>query len=168
MVRSRRVDSYLGLLAGLSCMLVSATDAAAQSRVHEQAITEAYSMWVRTTNARDLDAWAEFLAPDAIFLPADSPALTDRQAILDFYDGLFADDQFSLDCQQEQVEVAASEDIAWSSGRCEASFTDGEGRLAHGSSKWVKVWKRQPSGEWKCAANSWSATDPLDSRLEPQ
>ena len=141
-------------------MLAAPTDASAQSDVHEQAIAAAYSEWVQATNDRDLEAWASFLAPDAIFLPDGSPALSDRQSILDYYAALFADELFSLDCRQEHVEVAASEDIAWAAGRCEGTFTDSDGLKGYGSSKWVKVWKRQPSGEWMCVANSWASTAP--------
>lgn len=160
---SRSVKSgpcFVHLVAVGGLMILPAT-AAAQSDVHAHAIAEAYQEWVQATNDRDLQAWASFLAPDAIFLPAGGPALTDREAILTFYEGLFADDLFSLDCRQEQIEVAASQDLAWASGRCEASFTGTDGRIAHDSSVWVKVWKRQPSGEWKCAANSWGSADSL-------
>jgi uncharacterized protein (TIGR02246 family) len=138
----------------------SSDDAKAQSGPHEEAITKAYADWVQTVNARDLVAWASFLAPDAIFLPPDSPVLTDRQAILDLYAALFADDKFTLSCRQENVEVSESEDLAWSHGHCESTLTDPDGRLARGTSKWMKVWKRQPNGDWKCAANSWSSTAP--------
>lgn len=137
-------------------LFASVDEATAQSQEH--AVAKAYADWVQTTNAKDLEAWASFLAPEAIFLPPNSPILSDRKAILDFYAGLFADSQFSLDCRQERVEIAASGDMAWSSGHCSSSFTGPDGHLAHGSSKWMKVWKRQPSGEWKCAANSWSPT----------
>jgi len=139
---------------------LSRYDVQAQSGPHEQAITKAYADWVQTVNAKDLVAWASFLAPDAIFLPPNSPVLSDRQAILDSYAELFGDDKFALTCRQDEVEVSKSEDLAWSHGHCESTFTDPDGRLAHGTSKWMKVWKRQPNGDWKCAANSWSSTTP--------
>ena len=148
-----RADEVLGTADSSA----AATDAYAPRDSEGQAIAEAYAEWVQATNDRDLEAWAAFLAPNPIFLPADGPALTDREAILDYYEDLFADDLFALDCRQQQVEVAESEDLALASGRCEASFTGADGRLAHGSSTWVKVWKRQPSGAWKCVANSWGS-----------
>ena len=160
MSRSGKSGPRLVHLIAVGCLLTPVAKAAAQSEADGQVIAETYEAWVRATNDRDLKTWASFLAPDAIFLPADSPALTDREAILAYYERLFADDSFSLDCEQEQVEVAESDDLAWASGRCEASFTGADGRIAHGSSVWVKVWKRQPSGAWRCAANSWGSADP--------
>jgi len=136
------------------------TDVLAQADVHERAIAEAYTAWAETVNAKDLEAWSSYLAPDAIFFPPDSPVLASRSDILDFESRSFADPQFSLDCRLEDVEVASGEDMAWAHGHCNSSFTGADGRVAHGSTKWVKVWKRQPNGEWKCAVNAWNATGP--------
>lgn len=125
---------------------------------HRKAIEKAYVDWVDAANAKDLTRWASFLAPDALFLPPNHPALRDEQAILDFYSRAFADSRFSLSCRQERVEVAGSEELAWSAGTCEATFTGPGGDADQDSSKWVKVWKRQANGEWKCTVNSWSST----------
>jgi uncharacterized protein (TIGR02246 family) len=139
-------------------MLLATVHAFAQVESHEKAIGEAYREWVAATNARDLDRWTSFLAPDAIFLPPNSPALRDEMAIKDFYAQLFTDSRFSLDCRQERVEIAESENFAWSTGHCEATFTGPDGKEAHDKSKWAKVWKKSSSGEWKCVVNSWSST----------
>ena len=154
-----------GLLHAVWFLVVSqlllAGEVQAQSGPHERAIAEAYANWVETVNDKDLNAWASYLAPEALFFPPNSPILAGRAAIFQHYTALFADDQFSLTCRQEHVEVAASEDIAWAYGHCQSTFTGSDGQLAHGSTKWVKVWRRQPSGEWKCAVNSWSSTVPI-------
>jgi len=139
-------------------MLLATGNTYAQLGPHQKAIGEAYREWVGATNARDLEQWASFLAPDAIFLPPNSPALSDEKAIKDFYAQLFTDSRFSLNCRQERVEVAESEDLAWSTGHCEATFTGPDGKQAHDISKWAKVWKRLSNGEWKCMVNSWSST----------
>lgn len=129
-----------------------------QSGPHEQAIGTAYREWVDATNAKDMERWASFLAPGAIFLPPNNAVLSDEKAIRDFYAELFTDERFFLECRQERVEIAVSEDFAWSTGHCEATFTGTEGEEAHDSSKWAKVWRRLPTGEWKCTLNSWSST----------
>lgn len=129
-----------------------------QSSSHEKEIAKAYREWVNATNAKDIERWASFLVPGALFLPPNSPALTTESAIRGFYLELFADERFSLDCRQERVEVAGSEDLAWSTGHCEATFTGSDGEESHDRSKWAKVWKRLPTGEWKCTLNSWSST----------
>ena len=78
------------------------------------AIEKLYPAWVETTRSRDLEAFASFLAPGAHFQPPDHPALQSRQEIMEFYRKLYEDPQFALNCRQQQVEVAASGDMAWS------------------------------------------------------
>jgi ketosteroid isomerase-like protein len=139
-----------------------ASHAIAQQELHRQAIDTAYRNWVDATNAMDIDRWASFLAPDPLFLPPDQPALRGEPAVREFYERLFADHNFSLNCRQEQIELAESEDMAWSTGSCEATFTGPDDTAARSSSKWAKVWTRLPNGEWKCAVNSWSMNGPLE------
>ena len=129
----------------------------AGTQSHEEAIADTYREWLDATNGKDLERWASFLAPEPLFLPPNHPALRGETAIREFYARLFADDRFSLDCRQRQVTVAESEDLAWSAGSCEATLTAPDGEAARDSSKWAKVWVRQPNGDWKCALNSWSS-----------
>ena len=100
------------------------------------------------------------LAPNAVSLPPDNPRLESDEAILAFYSELFRDENFSLDCHQELIEIAVAEDAAWSSGHCRATLTGPDGPVAQGGSKWAQVWKRMPSGDWKRVMNSWSGTGP--------
>ena len=130
----------------------------AEREVHRKVIDNTYEDWVDAVNAKDLPRWASFLAPDALFMPPNRPALRDGQAIRDFYSELFVDSRFSLSCRQEKVEVAGSEELAWSTGTCHVTFTGPEGEAAQDSTKWVKVWQKQSNGEWKCRVNSWSST----------
>ena len=94
----------IGAILGISLLLpFAAEQALAQQEVHREAIDNAYRHWVDVTNAKDLDRWATFLAPDPLFLPPNHPALRGEQAIRDFCARSFADDRFSLNCRQERV-----------------------------------------------------------------
>ena len=90
-----------------------------------------------------------------MFQPPGSPLLETREAIFDYYQLAFADPNFALDCQQLAVEVANSGEMAWARGVCRATFTDSNGQLANGTSKWFKVWLKQADGLWKCKLNTW-------------
>jgi len=122
-------------------------------------IEQNYKAWVQVTNARDLELWSSYLAPDASFMPPDAPLLDTRDAILDYYRKAFADPHFSLDCKQLSVDVAQSGDMAWASGACKATFTDTDGQKASGTSRWFKVWLKQADGSWKCRVNTWDYTN---------
>jgi len=122
-------------------------------------ITKAYDEWVAATNAKDMEQWSSFLAPQPVFLPPGSPALETKQDIIDYYIELFEDPSFQLECAMTFVEVAESGDMAWARGTCQARFTAPNGDLATGSSKWTKVWVRLRDGSWKCRLNTWNYND---------
>ena len=140
------------------CILFSCFMVQAIAADHEFSIGETYARWVEATNARDIEQWGNFLAPEATFLPPDHPKLLTHEAIMAFYSDLFMDPLFHLDCEQESVVIAVAEDMAWSTGHCRATFSGADGKAAHDKSKWAKVWLRQPNGEWRCTMNSWSST----------
>lgn len=125
------------------------------------AIEKAYPAWVDSLNDKDIETWASFLAPNAQFQPPNVPALTTHEEIINFYKALFEDPRFALDCEQQQVEVAASGEMAWSRGICEGVLTGQDGEEERLKTKWLKVWQKQPDGEWKNLVNMWNSDLPL-------
>ena len=122
----------------------------------ELAIEETYYEWAAAANAKDIERWSTFLAPEAIFLPPDSGALNTHESIRNYYLESFADPNFTLHCKQHSIEIAASGDIAWSTGKCESTFTGSSGEKESGKSKWAKVWAKQSDGSWKGKLNIWN------------
>ena len=149
----RKMTSTLGVtclaaaLAGCSITLVTETD--------EQSIQNTYKAWVEVTNEKDIEKWSAFLATNPYFHPADSAPLVNSDEIISYYERSFADPNFSLDCVQEYVDVSASGEMAWSRGKCEATFTGPDGSRATGASRWFKVWIKQSDGSWRCRVNTW-------------
>jgi uncharacterized protein (TIGR02246 family) len=125
----------------------------------EQAINDAYSAWVEAANEKDIAKWSKFLADDPYFVPADSPPLTGTKEVIDYYKRLFADFWFSLDCEQQKVEVTESGEMAWAHGICNATFTGPDGNKANSTSRWLKVWIKQSDGSWRGRVNEWQYTD---------
>jgi len=125
----------------------------------EQTIHETYNAWVEAANEKDIAKWSTFLAENPYFSPADSPPLTSTDEIVDYYKKSFADSWFSLDCEQEQVEISESGEMAWARGICNATFTGPDGRKASGTSRWFKVWMKQSDGSWQGRVNSWKYVD---------
>lgn len=125
------------------------------SESEEQAIHNAYSAWVEAANEKDIAKWSTFLADDPYFDPADSPPLTNAEEVTDYYKRSFSDVWFSLDCEQELVEVSESGEMAWARGTCNATFTGPDGNRASGSSRWFKVWVKHLDGSWRGRVNVW-------------
>jgi len=133
-----------------------AASAGEKSADASDVILATYNDWVATTNAKDIDQWSTFVAPEAVFFPPGVPALDSTDALVAYYSRLFEDPNFTLDCAQTFVEVADSNDLAWSRGTCNATFSLPDGSVGRGSSKWAKVWVRLEGGEWKCRLNTWN------------
>ena len=59
------------------------------------------------------------------------------------------------------VKVVESGDVAYEYGRYELGFTgpDGKSGMEHG--KYVNVWRRMSSGEWKLVIDTFNSSDPL-------
>jgi ketosteroid isomerase-like protein len=127
----------------------------------EPAIHETYKAWVEATNRKDIDKWSTFLAPNPYFVPADSPPLSNAEAVIDYYARSFSDPMFSLDCRQEHIDVSKLGSMAWSRGSCNATFTGPDGEKASAKSHWLKVWVKQSDGSWRCRVNSWRNVDQL-------
>ena len=136
---------------------LASTQDHAQSISPKQIINKAYKNWVKATNAKDIKRWTSYLAPDAVFHPPNNPALIGNKAITDYYLELFSDELFALKCNQDTIIISESMDFAWSTGKCEATFTGQDGKKDKDKSKWIKIWIRLPNGDWKCKINSWSS-----------
>ncbi len=134
----------------------SCADVGAPKHDDVRLIHEAYEEWEKATNARDIEWWSTFVAPNAVFLPPGSSPLETIDEIRAYYSESFRDPAFSLACTQTLVEVADSRDIAWARGICEATFTTPVGDVENGTSKWIKIWIRMDDGTWKCKLNTWN------------
>ena len=150
-------------LFAFACLVISfrCTDSSELGELPKDArsIKSAYDEWVKSTNAKDIERWSSFLAPDAVFLPPGNPLLRSDEEIVAYYVELFNDPNFSLECDQIFVQVAKSRDMAWARGTCQAKFTTPDGDMGSGSSKWTKVWVRLDDGKWKCKLNTWNNND---------
>jgi rhodanese-related sulfurtransferase len=140
--------------------LKSLTDSLAESTDPDvQVIERTYKAWVEATNEKDIAKWSSFLANNPYFWPADSPPLNGRDAVLAYYEKSFSDPEFSLGCEQLEVRISKSGDMAWSRGVCEATYTMPDGSVGRGSSRWLKVWAKYPDGSWRCHINHWKSAN---------
>jgi len=155
--RRRRMIKQTVLTLTICCLIGPfAASAGDHSNDLSNVIHATYNKWVETTNAKDIAQWSTFVAPDAVFFPPDGPALDSKEDIVGFYTKSFDDPNFVLECTQTFIEVADSNDFAWTRGTCKATFSLPDGSIGRGSSKWAKVWVLMEDGEWKCRLNAWN------------
>lgn len=120
-----------------------------------QIINRTYEAWEEAANEKDLEKWSSFVADDPYFLPPDAPPLTSKKEVLDYIENSFSDPLFALACEQLEVDISESGDMAWSHGLCDATFTGPDGSTGKVTSRWIKVWVKQLDGSWQGRVNAW-------------
>jgi ketosteroid isomerase-like protein len=150
----RKLPENLAVL----CLATVATSGSisAATDSEKSLIQDTYNAWVEVANEKDIKKWSTFLAENPYFSPADAPPLTSTDEVIGYYKRSFADPWFSLDCEQQHVELSESEEMAWSRGICDATFTGPDGKKASGRSRWFKVWIKQSDGSWRGRVNVWT------------
>lgn len=127
----------LPLLGCASASPKSELDAATSVRDAEAA----ERAFARTMADRDLAAFADWIAEDAIFLNGRAP-LVGREAIVSFWARFFDAGPAPFAWEPDQVVAIEDGSLAWSEGPVTAS---GGGVTL----RFHSVWRREPDGRWR-------------------
>ena len=119
----------------------------------EAAIRAANKDWQEAAQAKDLDHFLSFYAEDAMVFPPNAPLASGKDAIRSLWSGLMANPGFDLSWEPVKVEVAKAGDLAWVQETFELQFQNPEGELVQDRGKAILIWKKQPDGSWKGAAD---------------
>ena len=123
-------------------------------------IKELDAQWSKTAGTKDLDATVSYYSDDASLLAPNAPIASDRKSIRAAWAELLVP-QLSISWEVTKVEVARSGDLAYLLGVYQITPTDPQGKLAADHGKLVEVWKKQPDGKWKTAADIFNSDLPL-------
>ena len=119
------------------------TAAAADSKL-EKAVRDADAEWSKVAAAKDLDKTVAFYADDAVVLPPNQPAVTNKDGIRNLWKG-FLDSFIDISWKTARVEVAKSGDMAVLTGTYQMTMKDG----SKDKGKYCEVWKKKAEGKWK-------------------
>jgi ketosteroid isomerase-like protein len=90
------------------------------------------------------EAFALFLAEDAMQLPGGAQPVFGRKAIVESMGSGYV-----LKWEPKKAEVAKSGELGWTWGTFELHMKDGEGKPVVRYGKYVNVWRKQKDGKWK-------------------
>jgi ketosteroid isomerase-like protein len=130
-------------------VFAAAVLAAAGAAVADPAadLLEADRAFARVSAERGVaDAFAQFLAEDALSLPDGGVPQRGREAIVD---ELRAGPAFELEWTPREAEVAASGELGWTWGVYTVRVPKAEGGVRTRSGKYLNVWRRKPGGDWR-------------------
>ena len=131
--------AVLALLLSLhGCVATTAPPIDAEIRRKVMATEAAFA---QTMADRDFDAFATFIASDAVFFSGDNP-LRGKQQIVDLWARYYVAAGAPFSWQPEEVEVLDSGTLAHSSGPVHAP----DGKLI---GRFTSIWRRNSAGAWK-------------------
>ena len=134
-----------GLLAALACGAVlgacATPDAAPERDALRRQVIETEQAFAGTMATRDLAAFADFIAEEAVFLDDDRP-LRGKRAVVEHWAKYFEKAEAPFSWAPGSVEVLDSGSLALSTG----PVYDAKGRRV---ATFTSVWRREDSGRWR-------------------
>jgi uncharacterized protein (TIGR02246 family) len=132
-----------------------AQEAAAQAGGDDEAkIRDVDAKWSKTASANDVDGTVSYYTDDASLLAPNAPIATGKQAIRASWASLLTPGN-TLSWEAKRVEVSRSGDLAYEIGTYRLAMKGAQDR-----GKFVVVWKKQPDGQWKVAADIFNSDLP--------
>jgi ketosteroid isomerase-like protein len=128
-----------------ACTLALSVIGSAHAQTHEQLtqqVRDAENGFAATMAKRDHNAFATFIADDAVFFGGENRAYRGKKAVVDSWKGFYEKPDAPFSWRSESVEVIESGKLAHSSGPV---FNPKGERVATFNS----VWRRESDGTWK-------------------
>ena len=161
---ARAVLSLLAVV--VSCLIAGCVQHFEQSQplpdtrtADAAAIQKLDNDWFKAAAAKDLDTCASYYLNDAVIFSPGVPAVVGKDNIRKFLQAMVNAPNMKLTFLGSTVDVARSGDLAVDHGTVQVTTTDKKGKTTTQTSQAVLVWKKQPDGSWKVAADT-SAVNP--------
>jgi len=112
--------------------------------------------YVAAFNREDIDAMAEYAAPDTPGMAPNRPAIKGLEAHLQMWADCFSMAKSRFYVYPEELDIAG--DVAVDRHRWALdSMPKRGGRPVHDEGKGIWIWRRQPDGQWKVARGIWNS-----------
>jgi ketosteroid isomerase-like protein len=145
-------------------ILLSITAAFAQTDTKDlDAVRElraADAAWLKTYEAKDVEKAVAFCDDQGSLLWPNAPKATGKSAITKATASAFAIPDFKLEWRPDQIAVARSGELGYTSGTYTWTFKDASGKPAADKGKYLTVWKRQQDGSWKVLFDMFNTDQP--------
>ncbi len=126
--------------------------ARADVATEESALLEADRAFARAVADSGANGWTAYFASDGVmFRPGGTVIGSD--SIRAMATAWFADDTFSLTWGPTHAEVSPEGTLGYTYGRYQSSGTDSAGNPIISTGSYLTVWRKQPDGSWKVAAD---------------
>ena len=121
----------------------------------EAAVRKLTQDWTLACNNKQLDDLIEIYAADALVLRSNVPPVRGTAAIREFF--FAALDSGLGDVEMEPLRVDIVGEVAYEAGRCKMLVPTAVGKRREERGKYLVVFARQATAEWKMIADCWSS-----------
>jgi uncharacterized protein (TIGR02246 family) len=135
--------------------------------VDERAIRQADAATLKAAQANDVNAVVANYADDAFWLPPNSPLVHGKVAIREGWAKLMGNPGFTIDWQINTLEVGRAGDLAYTIYAYQMTLNGANGKPITDQGKDLVVWKKQPDGAWKMAAETFNSDSPIPQQKTP-
>ena len=140
----------LGLLCGCAT-LPNAGDA-------REALLRTDRDWAAATSeGKDAERIVSYWSDDATITPPGGALVVGKAAIRTFVEASLATPGFRIGWRPDHAMVSADATMGYTTGENTTTFTGADGKAVTVTGRYVEVWRRDPSGAWKCVADIWNA-----------
>jgi uncharacterized protein (TIGR02246 family) len=137
----------------------------------EAAIRQMTHDWAAACNNKQLEDLLEFYAADALVMRPNVPPVRGTAAIREFF--VSALEAGLGDVEMETLRVELLGDVAYQAGRCKMLVPVVMGKRREERGKYVIVFAKEKTGQWKAVVDSWSTdlglnvTEPISGSTQP-
>jgi ketosteroid isomerase-like protein len=140
-------------------------NAPAMSRA-EAAIRKQTQALALACNSKQLDDLVDVYAPDALLLRPNTPPVRGSAAIREHFFGLLESGFGEVELDPLRVEIVG--EMAYEAGRCKMLVPFAMGKRREERGKYLMVYNRRSSDEWKVMVDCWSSDLSLGVVSEPE
>lgn len=155
-----RASLWLGVAAILASAACSpqARTSPANLAAERTALMDTDRAWFESQG--DSEAFAAFVANEAVWLPAGLPLVSGKERYLAVSSELFAAPGTRLTWQPSSAEVSESADLGYTIGSYELTANDSNGNPVTSLGKYLTVWRKETDGQWRVVADCFNGDAP--------
>ena len=134
----------------------SSTISGDEGQAELEALMQTSRDWAKAAASGDIDRVLSYWADDAIVLEPDQPAHVGKAAIRKMVEGSMKVPKFSITWAPENGVVSKGGGMGYLIEHNRITFADSAGKVHTQFGKSVTIWRKDPSGAWKCVVDTWN------------
>jgi ketosteroid isomerase-like protein len=148
------------VLATLLVILAAGCQQAVNPSAERDAIREVERAGINAANKGDINTWLAAYTANATLMPPAADPVKGRVSMEAWGKIEFTKPGFALKYENDQTELSKTADMGYTMGRYELTVNDDKGNPVVERGKYVRLFRKQTDGAWKCTADMWNAAAP--------